>query len=66
MEFQDILTAVSTVGFPIVAYGGLFWYINKSEQAHRDEVNKLSEAVNNNTVVMQKLLDRCERGEHIE
>ena len=38
----------------------LFWYINKRDDIHKEEINKLSEAVNNNTLVMQKLLDRLE------
>lgn len=29
MEFTDVLTAISTVGFPIVACCGLFWLYTK-------------------------------------
>ena len=49
---------VSTVGFPIVCCGACFWYINKNGEQHKQEVDKMSEAINNNTLVMQKLIDK--------
>lgn len=58
MNVQDIVTAISTVGFPIVACGACFWYINKSGKEHKEEIDKLSTALNNNTLVMQKLADK--------
>lgn len=57
---QDILNAITTVGFPIVACSACFWYINKSGKEHKEEIDKLSEALNNNTIVMQKLVDKLE------
>ena len=67
MGVNEILTAITTVGFPIVVCLICFWYINQTEQRHRDEmsqselrhkeeVNSLADAVNNNTLVMQKFL----------
>lgn len=50
---RAITEAVTNVGFPIVVSGALFWYINKTNV-------KLTEAVNNNTKLMQKILDRLE------
>lgn len=58
MNIQDIMTAITTVGFPIVACAACFWYINKSGIEHKDEIDKLSTALNNNTVVMQRLVDK--------
>ena len=58
MEFQEILTAVSTVGFPIVMCGGLFWYMINQRESHKEEMSKMTEAINNNTIVLQKLLDK--------
>ena len=57
---NEIYTAISTVGFPIVAYGAMFWYMMQQDKAHQEEITKLSEAVNNNTLVLQKLLDKME------
>lgn len=58
MDFSSIAQVISTLGFPIAVCLICFWYINKREEQHKEEVNKLSEAVHNNTLVMQKLVDR--------
>ena len=60
MEFNDIITAICTVGFPIVAYGALFWYVLKKETEHRQEVEKMTEALNNNTTALTKLIERLD------
>lgn len=58
MTVQDVLTAISTVGFPIVCCIALVWVVYKIQSQHKAEIDKLSEAVNNNTLVMQKFLDK--------
>ena len=50
MDPNAILTAIGTVGFPIVAAGALFWYMSKTQKEN-------TEAIQNNTLVMQKLID---------
>lgn len=63
MDFATITQFISTLGFPIGVCLICFWYINKREEQHKEEVTKLSEAINNNTIVMQKLVDRLGGGE---
>lgn len=59
-DTTDILTAISTVGFPIVMCL-LMWFMNdKQDVRHAEETTKMTEALNNNTIVMQKLVDRLE------
>lgn len=58
MDFSTVTQFVSTLGFPIAVCLICFWYINKREEQHKDEVTELSKAINNNTIVMQKLVDR--------
>lgn len=58
MDFSTVTQFVSTLGFPIAVCLICFWYINKREEQHKDEVTELSKAINNNTLVMQKLVDR--------
>ena len=60
MGVQDITTIISTVGFPIAVCLLCFWYINKMQEQHKAETDKLAEALNNNTLVMQKLIDNLE------
>lgn len=69
MNIQDILTAIASVGFPIVACCGLAYFMIKEIRANRDEIREIqkdhkeevkgmTEAINNNTLVMQKLIDK--------
>lgn len=42
---DEILQAISTVGFPIVAYGGMFYLMNIRMTELRDAVNELKEVI---------------------
>lgn len=72
MDANVIMTLITTVGFPIVACGGMAWYVKyitdrnredlKEERAqHSEEMIKVTEALNNNTLAIQKLTDYIER-----
>lgn len=60
MDMQTILQAVGSVGFPIVACGAMFWLNYKTGERHREEMNKITEAVNNNTLAITKLTSELE------
>lgn len=61
MDFLNFLGEwLSQYGFPIVACVALFWKMNDQDTKHKDEVQKLTEALNNNTTVMQKLSDKLD------
>ena len=62
MDFQPILTAISTVGFPIVMAGAMFWKMNKQDNDHKEEMAKVTEAINNNTIALTKLIDKLSEG----
>lgn len=55
---QDIITAISTVGFPIVMCIMLYIRMDRQDEAHRDEMDKLTEAIHNNTLALQHLTDQ--------
>lgn len=57
---STIIGAISSVGLPAVMCGVLCWYINKLSGQHKSEMDKLSEAVQNNTMMMQKVLIHLE------
>lgn len=59
---NDIIQAISTVGFPIVMCIIMIYLNEKQDVRHREEVDKMTEAVNNNTVVIQQVLEHM-RGE---
>lgn len=62
---NEISTLISTLGFPIGMCLIMCYYINKINDAHKDETAKFAEALNNNTVVLQKLCDKLDRGVNI-
>lgn len=53
----DIVSVISSVGFPITMALLLLWYIYDSNNKHKEEINRMSEALNNNTIAITKLLD---------
>lgn len=52
---DEILTAISTVGFPIVAYGAMFWYMIQLNTAHKQEMDSIKEALESNTRALVEL-----------
>lgn len=54
MDFQSILTAISTVGFPIAACCVMFWYMNKERESHQQETKELTAAINELNLTMQQ------------
>lgn len=53
---QMVMTAISTVGFPIVMCAALFWKMDKQDEEHKEEMEKTAEAINNNTLVIRELV----------
>ena len=58
MGVNDVVTIISTVGFPIAAFVALFWQTNEMQKNHKEEMDGVKEALNNNTLVVQKLVDK--------
>ena len=61
MDVSAIVQVVGSLGFPIAACIAVFWYLMKESENHKAEVNKLSEALQNNTVALTKLCDELEK-----
>lgn len=57
MGVGDIVQIISTVGFPIAMCLALLWYIKDITEKHKEETEKFTDALNNNTLVLQKLCD---------
>lgn len=71
MTVQDVMTLIQTVGFPIVMCGLMAWYvkyisdknreqITAEREAHKEEMNEVVKAINNNTVVIEKLIAKLD------
>lgn len=60
MDFATIVSAVSAVGFPIVFCLILYKTMLDQNRQHKEESDKLTEAIHNNTLVIQKLVDKLD------
>lgn len=71
MDANTIITMIGSLGFPIVACIAMGWFfarvndnyrndIKELQSTHREEVKAMTEAINNNTLVIQKLIDEME------
>ena len=55
---QIVTNLVSNVGFPIACVVAMFYMQNKEREAHKAESAAWVEALNRNTDVMQKVLEK--------
>lgn len=53
----DVVTLVTNLGFPIAICLLLMWYIREITNKHEEETKRFTEALNSNTLVLQKLCD---------
>lgn len=56
MNIADITTAISTVGFPIVAFGAIFWMMNTT-------IKELTSTITSNTQAITQLMTYLESKE---
>lgn len=72
MDANSVVTLIGSLGFPIVACLGMAWYVKYQMDAyskqvkeireeHNKEIEKVTEALNNNTLAIQRLCDKMER-----
>jgi len=70
---NEIVQVISAVGFPIVAALGCGFFVKwqyeqnmkqneELRKEHKEEVSKMTEALNNNTLALQKLIDKLGDG----
>lgn len=72
MDANTLITLIGSLGFPIVAAISVGWYcmrqsdasradMKEMQAANRAEIAKVTEALNNNTLVIQKLVDKLDK-----
>ena len=61
MDIAALGEFVNQYGFPVVCCVVLFYLNYRQQQQHKDESIKWTEALNNNTKVMERLVERLER-----
>ena len=62
---QEVVTAISTVGFPIVMCVLIFYYMEKEAESHKEEVNGLKEGLTDLRISITKLTDKIGGGKEV-
>lgn len=55
MGIDSVIQLVSNVGFPVAVCVALFFYMEKQNERHQQETDKLNETVQSNTKVLAEL-----------
>lgn len=69
MDISSMTQIIMSVGFPIVACIAMGWYVREINNKHSDQIEKMNnqhheemkqvvEALNNNTLALQRLCDK--------
>lgn len=69
---NEIMTAINTLGVPTVVAIACMWYvkyredknderIDKLNELHKQEMTDITEALNNNTIALQRICDTFEQ-----
>lgn len=72
MDFNGIIAAIGSLGFPIVACCAMAYFfakvndnyrtdIKEMNASHKAEMDAMTEAINNNSLVLQKLIDKLDK-----
>lgn len=64
MEFQNIVTAIGSLGFPIVACCVMFMQNEKQQTRHAEETALFTEAINELKVAITSLTERLLKNEN--
>lgn len=71
MDITSMTQIIMSIGFPIVACIAMGWYVreitNKHDEQiermnnqHKEEMKQVTEALNNNTLALQRLCDKLD------
>ena len=63
MDANTITQLVSNLGVPVACLAVTFYLWYQETQSHKEEMKNMQDALNNNTLVLQKLLDKLGKDE---
>ena len=58
MDMESIMNLFSNLAVPVACLIATFYLWNKEREDHKQEQKELTEAIANNTLVIQKLIDK--------
>lgn len=57
MDYTALSDIISNFGFPIAVAVAMFWYVNKQDERHREEMGEMRKTLEENTSVLSGLKD---------
>lgn len=60
VDISSITSLIGSLGFPIVMCIMLYIRMNKQDELHKEEMQKMTESLNNNTLAITQLSARLE------
>lgn len=64
MDMGAFTQLIGTLGFPIACVCAMFFMWNKEREDHKAEMQKMTEALNNNTLALVKIESVLDRGQN--
>lgn len=58
---QEISTLISTLGFPIVASGALFWLNIKTSETYSKSIEEMRKTIEENSEIISQLLSTLKK-----
>ena len=58
---QTVINLIKDLGFPLAVCIAMFWLNNKQVEQHKEEMSKVTDALNNNTLALTELRDRLDK-----
>ena len=65
MNVQDVTNLVSSLGFPIVACGALFWSNLKTSDRYNKTIDEMRKTIEDNTRVTEQLINKLSEGKGV-
>lgn len=66
MDINSISTLISNIGVPCACLVATFYLWQKESDSHKEEMAKITDALNNNTLAITKLTDHIMKEENDE
>lgn len=60
---SNVINLIGSIGFPIVMCLLMYKQMGDTTTQHKEEMSNVTQALNNNTIVLQKLTDKIEEME---
>lgn len=64
MDVGVLQQLIGTLGFPIACVIAMFYMWNKEREDHKQEMQKMTDALNNNTQALIKIEELIRNGNH--